>query len=117
MGQILGQRPVVGQQQQPLRVQVQPPHRVHPDAAAGHQLRHVGASLFVRKGRHITSGFMEHHIAVLRRFGAEGDAADGDAVPLRVGFVAQGGGGAVDQHFPGGHQPLRLPAGADAVGG
>ena len=36
----VGQRPVVGEEEQPLGVQIQPPNRPHPGAAAGHQLRH-----------------------------------------------------------------------------
>lgn len=54
-----GQRirgPVVGHQQQALGVHVQPPHRVHPCAAAGHQLRRRPPSPLIGQGGDIARG-------------------------------------------------------------
>ena len=60
----VGQRPVVGEEEQPLGVQIQPPNRPHPGAAAGHQLRHGAPPLFIREGGYVAPVSYTHLISV-----------------------------------------------------
>ena len=71
-----GQVAVVGEQQQPLAVVVQPPHRVQPDGIIPETIQHCGASLRVADGRYLASGLVIYDI-MLFHFGP-------DALPVHA---------------------------------
>ena len=114
--QRVGQGPVVGQEQQPLGVQIQTPHGPHPGPAVLHQVGNGPPPLLVGQGGHNAAGLIEHEQRPRLR-PPHGDAVQGDGVRLRVGLVPQGGGHTVHRHPAFAQVFLRLAPGADAAGG
>ena len=107
----MGQFSVVGQQQQALRVLVQPPHRSKADTA---QLRRQKVQdrglLSVLGGGEDAGGLMQHNIGeAVKRDGLTGY---GDDCHGRVQLVLGGGGQpAINTHQALPHQRFHLPAG------
>lgn len=56
VGQALGQGAVVGQEQQPLGVPVQPPHGVDPDPGVRHKVGHDLSPPLIREGGDVAPG-------------------------------------------------------------
>ena len=112
MNEGVGQISVIGEQQQPLGVQVQPAHRPDPGRAPIHQVGNCAPALLIREGRHHPPGFVEHQdrpgLAAHHRL-----AVQGDLIPVRVRPVPQGSRPAVYGDPAGGYVFLRPAAGAD----
>ena len=90
----MGQGAVAGQQEQALRVHVQPPHRPHPFPAIPDQVRHSGPALLIGQGGHHPSGLVQHqHLVVPPP--AHRHAVQGNLVPVRVRPFPQDSGPAV----------------------
>jgi len=80
--QLLGEGSVVGQQQQPFGVVVQPPHRVDVFGDLRQQVEHGGAPLGVLPRRHVAAGLVEQDVAM--------PAGDADALAVDADVVAAG---------------------------
>lgn len=86
--QPFGQFSIVGQQQQALRIEVQPPDRIHVSARALQQVDDRRTALRIGPRRHVAARLVEQEIAPPR-----GDADAGtihpDVVDGRVGLLAE----------------------------
>ena len=103
--------PVVGEEQQSLAVEVQPPDRINARPAVRHQLRRRGPSPLVAERGDIAARLIEHQVdSPLRR--RERHAVHADRIRFRVGALSDRRGLAVDAHAPRGDPFLRRPAGA-----
>ena len=111
MQQPLGQRPVVGEQQQPLGVPVQPPHGIDPHAAVLYQLRRRAPSPLVRQGGDVAPGLIEHDVHMTGGT-ADGSSVHRHGVRLRVSLVADVCRPSVDCDPSCGDPLLRRPPGA-----
>ena len=58
--QAVCKRTVIGKQQQPLGIHIQPPNRVHPLAAVRHQLCRRLSALFIGERSYIPTGLIQH---------------------------------------------------------
>ena len=106
----VGEIPVVGQQQHPLRVLVQPADGIHPHPHVPHQLLHALAAFFVAHGGDIAAGLVEQDVH--RRFRpAQPFAGHQDNVPAIVRLVSQLRHPAVDLDSSLLDELLRLPPG------
>ena len=112
MGQGLGQRAVVGHQQQAVGVVIQAPDGVKARQCAAQQIRHRRPALLVAEGGDDAAGLVEHNICMLRRK-AQRHAVHADAVPLRVCALPQACREVVYRHAPGENQLFSAPAGRD----
>ena len=116
MHQAVGQGAVIGHEQQPFRIEIQPPHGIDPLAAVRHQLGDILSSLLIGKRGHISAGLMEHEIALGRRLG-DGMAVQRNLIFFCVGGIAQVRRHAVDRHPSRGNHGFCLPAGGNPVAG
>ncbi|OGL03325.1 MAG: hypothetical protein A3I03_12705 [Candidatus Rokubacteria bacterium RIFCSPLOWO2_02_FULL_68_19] len=108
--QALGQRAVVGEEEQPLGVEVEPPHRKEPGALVLHEVEHDRATARIAPGGEIPAGLIQQDVALGLR-GRNGAAIHEDDVALRIGGGALGRHRlAVDGDAPFGDQPLTRPA-------
>src|SRR6185437_10096532 len=112
VGEQLGQLPVVGHHQQPLRGPVQPAHREHPGLVR-HQRHHRRPTLGVRRRRHHPRRLVQQ-VVHQPRGGGHRDAVDGDPLVRRVHPAAQLGHLAVHRHPAVGHQVLADPPATQA---
>ena len=92
----MGQRPVVGEEQRPLDVPVEPAHRVEAHVA-GHEVRHHRAPLRVAERGHVAARLVEQYVA-LRLGRRQRTAVDHDRVELGIG---ESGGTARDDAVDG----------------
>ena len=84
MEQLLGEGTVVGEQEQPFRVVVQPPHRVDVLGDVRQQVEHGGTPLGILPRRHVSAGLVEQDVAM--------PAGDADALAVDADVVAAGFG-------------------------
>ena len=105
---------VVCQKQQPLGVEVESSHRIHPRAAAGYQLGDVFAPLFIGQRTHIAARLVEHqHHALGLLF--KPYAVDLNDVFLIVCHIPETCRVTIDAHAALQNHLLCLPAGRYAV--
>ena len=88
MGQSLAEVPVVGKQEQPLGIHIQPAHRPDPASTAGHQSGRIRPPLLVPERRHNTPWLIQHDVHQLpgRR---QRPAIQGNDLNGGVGLVSQ----------------------------
>ena len=113
----MGQGPVIGQQQQALRVLVQPPHRrqAPPPQLPGQQVQHRLLAAVLGGGQH-PGGLVQHHIGEPLRLHRL--AVHGDGGRLRVHLLLRRPGGlSVHPHPALAHQLLYLPPGPPSGSG
>jgi len=118
VGQTVGEVAVVGQQQQPRRVHVQPAHGKEPDARrVVHQVHGPPPPVVVGVRADDAPGLEQQHVD-LADLGLDPAPLDGDAI---AGGVYPGRRGrdrrAVDRDGPLGDEPLARPARGDACVG
>ena len=102
MGQAVGQLAIVGEQDQPLALDIQAAHRVE-RAGQVHQVAHGGARVGRFYGREHAARLVQGH--VLQRLGRlDRPPIHQDVVYQGVGLAADAGNLAVDDHAPGGDQ-------------
>ena len=110
----IGEVAVVGQQQQSLRVLVQPSHRVDTLFHVLQQIHHTPPVQFVRSCGHIAPWFVQHQIAILFLSGQiHPFTADGNQVCQRS-LVPQLDRVTVQLYFSGRDQLFCLPPGTIA---
>ena len=114
--QLLGQGPVIGEQQQPLGILIQPSHGEHSPAAVRHQFRRRFAAPLVGEGGDVPSGLVQHQIHRLR-CRSHRPSVHQQGIPLRVAALPQSGHPAVEGHTPLPQQFLCRPAGGDTAAG
>ena len=105
------QRTVVGEEEEPFRILVQPPHREkpHPSQMGGQQIQHRGL-LGVLGGREHPAGLVEHQVAI--PLPVHGLAIHPQLHRFPVEFILwTRHHGAIRRHPPGLHQVLHLPPG------
>ena len=107
----VGTGTIVGKEQQPLRIQIQPPHRPDPVATALHQFRRRPSPFFIRKGRYKTSRLMEHEPDPLC-FPCQHLSIHCHPVSIRIHLVPYPGGNSIYSHPAGLYVFLRHPPGA-----
>ena len=105
---------VVCQKQEPFRIKVQPPDRIHPRAAAGDELCNISAPLFIRQRADIPSRLVEHQNDA-RGLPFQAHAVDLDDVFLVVRHIAEACRVAVDAYAAVQNHLLGLPPGGYAV--
>ena len=116
-GQRIGQRAVVGHQQQAFALVVQPAHRKDPRARALKKLHHRRPALRIGNRRHVPLWLVQHVVARLLRL-LQQLAVHADVVPRRVRLRAQLRHHlAVHPHAPFGDQRLRLASRGHSGGG
>ena len=114
MGEMEREGAVVGQEEEPLGVEVEPPDRVEANAELRHEVEHEGPPARILPGGEEPRGLVKQHVA-LRLGSRERPPVDLDAVPLGVGVGAQlGHGHAVDADATRHDQPLGRPPRRDA---
>ena len=92
-----GEVAVVGENQQPFGIEVEPSDGIHVLADAFQQIENRGPVFGIRSGRHVTARLVEKKIAVLLR-ALDTALIDANVVDVGVGFRAElGDGGAVDR--------------------
>ena len=97
VGHSLHQRTIIGEQQQPLAVLIQPAHRKDPCTAVCHQFSGCGAAQLIAESGHIAAGLVEHQInGRLRK--CDGRPVNGDHISFGIGLVAQVRRNAVDRY-------------------
>jgi hypothetical protein len=79
MGDEVGKIPVIGQEQKPFGVVVQPAHGIDPDLDPFQKVLHRGPPFGVGHGRHIACRFVQHDIG-RRLFGVDELSVDLDMV-------------------------------------
>ena len=117
MEQARRELPVVGEQQQALRVVVEPAHRVDVLAHLRQQVQHRRPALGILPRGHVPARLVQQDVAVARRH-AHALAVHADVVAGRVGSGAQfEDGGPVHRHPAVHNQRLRRAPRRDAGGG
>ena len=96
MGDQVGQFAIVGKQEQPLRVGVEPPHREHL-WLGWHEVDHGGSALRVGTGADDAGRFVDQ-IGDQPRSDRQWDSVHRDRRRLRVGTITQSGGAATHLH-------------------
>ena len=114
--QPVGKFAVVGKQQQPLGVHIQPSDGIDPQSAVRHKLGGIGPALFIRKSGHIAPGLIEHDVHIFT-LGWERFPIHQNFIADYVGTVAQIGNSTVYRHSAGENHFLSLPPGGYTPGG
>ncbi len=109
MGQLVGQVAVIGHEDQPFRVIIQPPYRVEVPLHR-HQVAHRRPVPRIGDSRKDSPGLMEGHIDKLFR-PLDRFPIDTDLIPGSIGLIPQADRLSVYLHPPGGDQFFIAPAG------
>jgi hypothetical protein len=118
VGQPKGKVAIVGEQQRPGGIGVNPTHGVHADGVQvwGQNTEHGGSPLGIGTGRHHAQGFVQKQVVVGRALmGLERLLVHLDAIAVWIGPLAQVGYGAIHLNLPGFNQLLSLPSGGNPV--
>ena len=94
MGETIGQVPVVGKEEKPHGVEIQPPHGKDPLAQILQEIGHDGPALRILQGGDVTKGFVQDDIVPFRR------GMDLPAVHLDSVFAPDGLGAGLKDRDP-----------------
>ena len=116
MGHIVCEIAVIGKEEQPLGIQVEPPDRENAVRQPFDQRGDAFPPPVVRHGGQVPAGLVEHVVdQLVPGAGVEQFAVDGDPVAVRVGLLPDGGGASVHPDPALGDELLGLAAGAEAA--
>jgi len=101
MGQGLGERAVVREEEEARRIRVQPADRVDPAADALHEVHHGVLRVGIADGSNVSDGLVQDEVDVLRRRG-DGAAVDANFVTFRIRLRAEVPGGLPVNRYPAG---------------
>lgn len=102
MGQTVGKRAVIGQEQQSVRIHIQPTDRIQPRARNAHKVGYVPPSLLVFCRADIAARLIDQNVAVgLVRTRKNGGAVPRNRILSRCDLIAQSRRNTVDRYVSG----------------
>ncbi len=117
MGEQLRQLPIIGDDQRPFRILIEPAHWMHRHVDIAQQIHHRAPGVGISAGGDVAAGLVEEYVRLASR-DRHRASRDGDRVFLRVDLHAHLGDSLpIDGHLSRGDHPLRFTARSDAGGG